>query len=39
MKNMYFLIFPIFLMSQRLTAQNVIAGFKFDISVRYRFES
>jgi len=38
MRNIYFLVLALFIMSQSITAQNDTVSFKFDLSVRYRFE-
>lgn len=38
MRNIYFLELALFIMSQSVTAQNDTVSFKFDLSVRYRFE-
>ena len=38
MRNIYLLVLALFIMSQSITAQNDTVSFKFDLSVRYRFE-
>ena len=39
MRNIYFLALALFVMSQSIMAQKDTAKFKFDLSIRYRFES